>query len=616
MSTYRKIHGRSIQAVTTDPSETVAEGQVWYNTSSDTFKSVVSLEAFSSGSPLSTAREGAGGFGTQTAAVICGGETPSATGATEEYNGTGFSAGGTMNTARFRNAGAGTLTAGITFGGYPTPTGTATETYNGTAWTTSPYNLNTGRDSLAGAGTQTSALAFGGGPGYKNNSEEYDGEGWSATPTLNTSRISIMGSGANAEGCLAFGGATSSPPTTATNSTESWNGSSWTAVNSLNTARYGGYGAGTQTAAILAGGIVGPGTIQSAAETWDGTNWTTSPASLATARSRLSVAGSSTAAVAMAGTTPSITTATEEYNKSASVITAGAWSSANNQNTTAYGRTGCGTQTAGLVYGGYGPSTSHATTETYNGTSFTEVADMSTGRRYLAGFGTQTAAVAAGGNTPPGRTAVVEEWNGSSWGSNPNSLPAANSSLSGAGTATAGLVFAGNTGPGGATTVNTQTFDGTSFTEVNNLSTGRYGVRGAGIQTAALCTGGKTGPSSFYDLVESWDGTNWTAAAAFPSNIQRGAQSTASNTAALYAGGSVADASTAVIATSQLYNGTTWVSQPSMGTARSYLAGFGTSTAMVGCGGYGSGFPAPARNQAEEFTGVTETLNVKTLTQS
>ena len=56
MSTYRKIHGRSIQAVTTDPTESVAEGQVWYNTSSNTFKSVVAGEAWSSGGPLSTGR--------------------------------------------------------------------------------------------------------------------------------------------------------------------------------------------------------------------------------------------------------------------------------------------------------------------------------------------------------------------------------------------------------------------------------------------------------------------------------------------------------------------------------------------------------------------------------
>ena len=43
--------------------------------------------------------------------------------------------------------------------------------------------LNTGRRGLAGAGTQTAALGFGGynppgGPGYKAETESYDGTSW------------------------------------------------------------------------------------------------------------------------------------------------------------------------------------------------------------------------------------------------------------------------------------------------------------------------------------------------------------------------------------------------------------------------------------------------------
>jgi hypothetical protein len=45
MTTYRNIHGRSIQSLATDPTESVAEGQIWYNTTSDTFKSIVSAAA-------------------------------------------------------------------------------------------------------------------------------------------------------------------------------------------------------------------------------------------------------------------------------------------------------------------------------------------------------------------------------------------------------------------------------------------------------------------------------------------------------------------------------------------------------------------------------------------
>ena len=41
MSTYREIHGRAIRSVSTDPTAEVTEGEIWYNTNSDTFKSVV-----------------------------------------------------------------------------------------------------------------------------------------------------------------------------------------------------------------------------------------------------------------------------------------------------------------------------------------------------------------------------------------------------------------------------------------------------------------------------------------------------------------------------------------------------------------------------------------------
>ena len=86
MTTYRNIHGRSIQAVTTDPAESVAEGQVWYNTTSDTFKSIVQSAAWSSSTPMTTARQYIGGTGTQTTGLACGGQVPPHTNLTEEYN--------------------------------------------------------------------------------------------------------------------------------------------------------------------------------------------------------------------------------------------------------------------------------------------------------------------------------------------------------------------------------------------------------------------------------------------------------------------------------------------------------------------------------------------------
>ena len=67
MTTYRNIHGRSIKSVSTDPTAEVTEGEIWYNTNSETFKSVLVSEAWVNSAPMITARGGTGGAGDQTA---------------------------------------------------------------------------------------------------------------------------------------------------------------------------------------------------------------------------------------------------------------------------------------------------------------------------------------------------------------------------------------------------------------------------------------------------------------------------------------------------------------------------------------------------------------------
>ena len=67
--------------------------------------------------------------------------------------------------------------------------------------------------------------------------------------------------------------------------------------------------------------------------------------------------------------------------------------------------------TAGVVFGGGGPE---GEAETWNGTSWTEVGDLNTARRGLSGSGDSGSALAMGGITTADQ-AVVESWNGSSW---------------------------------------------------------------------------------------------------------------------------------------------------------------------------------------------------------
>jgi hypothetical protein len=51
----------------------------------------------------------------------------------------------------------------------------------------------------------------------------------------------------------------------------------------------------------------------------------------------------------------------------------------------------------------------------YNGTSWTELADLNTARGYQCGAGTATAALASGGYTGTTAVANTESWIGTSW---------------------------------------------------------------------------------------------------------------------------------------------------------------------------------------------------------
>ena len=215
-------------------------------------------------------------------------------------------------------------------------------------------------------------------------------------------------------------------------------------------------------------------------------------------------------------------------------------------------------QTAFLVFGGEqgGGSPNYTQTESWDGSSWSEVNDLANARRNFAGFGTQTAAVAAGGFTPPGastRNSVVEEWNGSSWSANPNALPANRIGADGIGTATAGLVVGGSIP---AITATTLEFDGTSFSSGGSMNTARSesGMT-AGLQTNGLIAGGYT-PSTIA-ATENYDGTSWATRASMAQVRAAGSGlgSTSVSTAALAGGGYTGTAGTA--ATEEFNGGTT-----------------------------------------------------------
>ncbi len=94
--------------------------------------------------------------------------------------------------------------------------------------------------------------------------------------------------------------------------------------------------------------------------------------------------------------------------------TAGSWSSAPSLNTARYGAgSAAADNTAAIVFGGYPPVKDE--TELWNGSSWTEVADMNQANSFVVGTGTYTAALAFGGEASPGNVANTEDWNGNNW---------------------------------------------------------------------------------------------------------------------------------------------------------------------------------------------------------
>ena len=112
---------------------------------------------------------------------------------------------------------------------------------------------------------------------------------------------------------------------------------------------------------------------------------------------------------------------------------------------------------------------------------------LNTGRYYLSGAGVQTSSLAISGELPAGPDTVnVESYDGTSW----TEVANVNVGRRGAGAAgianTAALFFSGYNTGGGANSVLNESWNGTSWTEVGDLNTARRYLGGDGIVTSAL----------------------------------------------------------------------------------------------------------------------------------
>jgi len=464
------------------------------------------------------------------------------------------------------------------------------------------------------AGTQTASINFAGNanpyPTVTAAAESYNGTSWGPISSMGTARwiLSSFGTQTAAVGVSGVTDVNAVLPTTAV---EQWNGTSWTEVAELATVRHSSGGFGTTTAGLIVGGQSRPGsppgtpvTYRANVEAWNGTAWTETT-DINTARDTMFSFGINTSGLIANGQTPTLVSNAESWNGSS-------WTEVAESNTTRYSGGAAGSSnTLGLIFGGYGPSYS-SQTESWDGTSWTELNNLANTVANLKGSGSVTSALAYAGTTGSA-SAATEEWSfppatastlqeGDMW------FNSSSSTLKGYGTAagipaatwaTGGTLNAGHgygTGFGSQTaavccfggypthTNNTETYNGTAWTEVNEGNTARRNLGSFGILTSGLAFGG--GPPFGVDLTESWNGTSWTEVNDLPTTVYNNRGIGASSSSGLSIGG-VDAATPGKSKKANEWNGTSWTAISDMGTIRESgsAANAGSTTAALVFGG-------------------------------
>ena len=397
-------------------------------------------------------------------------------------------------------------------------------------------------------------------------------------------------------------GGYSTPPATRYANTETWNGSSWTETTDMNTARRNNDGSGpSSSSAIYAGGFATAGSALT--ETWDGTTWTET-ADLSVARYGTNSSGTATSALAAGGYSQPASSEVASVEEFAANAPVGAWATGGSLNQSRYGMMASGTVTASIAFGGRisPPNAYSALNEQYDGTSWTEVADLNTARAFAGSTtGPYTAVLGFGGNSGSNQS-INEQWNGSAW-TETTDMNTAKSNVAGCGTTTAALAT-------GGTSNTNESWNGSAWTEVNDLNTARNGVgpNSSGTSTATLIAGGEqpASPYALYANSELWNGSSWTEVNDLNTARHQLGHSGTSTLALAFGGAPIP----AAAGKTEDWNGASWSEVADMSTARGYPASSGSSTAALATGGTIP--PGASSTATEEWSGSSDIIKVLT----
>ena len=217
--------------------------------------------------------------------------------------------------------------------------------------------------------------------------------------------------------------------------------------------------------------------------------------------------------------------------------------------------------------------------------------NMNTGRSEGMTAGTQTAGLMSGGIVP-GSDAMTnnsEEYNGSAWSEGNNLGNFRRGGGFGAqGTQTAGWVSGGNggsTSPAAGLLTTAEEYNGTSWSDGGDMPATKFSHGSLGTQTAGLAFSGKTGTNVNTDVTSvnttyEYDGSSWTAGGNYgiANNAMAGF---GTQTAGVGVGGNYPAS-----AATYEYDGSSWTAGNNIPSARRAHGAFGILTAGAICGGY------------------------------
>ena len=163
---------------------------------------------------------------------------------------------------------------------------------------------------------------------------------------------------------------------------------------------------------------------------------------------------------------------------------------------------------------------------------------MNSGRGLVRGDGVLTAGIAVAGSAGDAKGEDCELYDGTNW-TEVNDLNTPRTGAAVFGTTTAAYAASGDNA-GAATNFNNEEWNGTSWSEEANVNTARIKHGGVGIATLGLIFGGLISPAPPERVggeTEEWDGTSWTEVGDLNLDRRNPGCDAGTGTLAVFAGG-------------------------------------------------------------------------------